>query len=126
MIFNEVKVQPKARYNKFITIKFKEPVVTKDYINKENGMFMIDARETLGFQSPGRSEKEAIEKFGFDVFVSSGVLLNGRDDLSSVFEYMKDKLIEYVDIKALIDSTNEYLDFIKEKEKEKEQWIQRK
>ena len=117
MIFNEVKIQPKSKYDKFITIKFKEPVITRDYINEENGEFMIDARETLGFQSPGKSEKEAIEKFSFDVLISSSFLLNDNDDLSEVFERLKDNLIEYIDINYFIKSVKEYSNYIKEQEK---------
>lgn len=126
MIFYEVKTQPRRTYEKYLMAKFKEPIITNEYINEEDGRFMIDARDTLGFQSDGISKEAAIEKFNFDVIMLCDLLMNSEIILEEPFQNQRYSLLHYVDIKEFLENKKEYIDFIKvEKEKvdkEYEQW----
>ena len=117
MIFNEVKTQPKRTCEKYLVAKFKEPIITREYVD-ENNLFVIDARDNLGFQSSGMSKELAIEKFNFDVIMLCDLLLKSEEIKEEPFQIQKYSLIHYVDIKSFFDSKKEYLDFI-ETEKDK-------
>ena len=126
MIFYEVKAQPKGTCEKYLVAKFKEPIITNEYINEKDGRFMIDARDTLGFQSDGTSKEAAIEKFNFDVIMLCDLLMNSEIILEGPFQDQRYSLIHYVDIKEFLEKKKEYIAFVKaEKEKvdkEYEQW----
>lgn len=117
MIFNEVKTQPKRTCGKYLVAKFKEPIITREYVD-ENNLFVIDARDNLGFQSSGISKELAIEKFNFDVIMLCDLLINSKEFKQELFQEQKYSLARYIDIKAFLENKKEYLDFIKaEKDK---------
>jgi len=118
MIFYEVKTQPRRTYEKYLMAKFKEPIITNEYINEKDGHFMIDARDTLGFQSDGISKEAAIEKFNFDVIMLCDLLMNSEEILEEPFQNQRYSLLHYVDIKEFLENKKEYIAFVKaEKEK---------
>lgn len=113
MIFYEVKTQPRRTYEKYLVAKFKEPIITSEYINEKDGSFYIDARDTLGFQSSGNSKESAIEKFNFDVIMLCDLLMNSEELTQEPFQNQKYSLVHYVDVKAFLENKKEYIDFVK-------------